>query len=414
MGFNFWLFRFSQISAAMGFSASSIAIVWWVLNEYHKLIYVSYVIIPALIITALSQPLVAPAGDRLSKKNLLVIGCLIQSLSYLVAAFILKNNSMNLILLMSVEVVAAIGKVVFNAGSIGILPHLVEQNKISDGINIIDRINSVVSILGGIFGGFFVSMLGVVNSFFLYTFCLLASCILCAFIHYKNEEEGIHSINWFEDVKTGFLYTIKNPVISGFFFFSLFLGLAFSPMLIAFPYIIKQMNELPAFFIGILSASLGLGTIAGSLVYNKVSKVTSKSLIIYMSSFFFFCSIVFVCIMKDVTSLFICEFLIGVSRCWINVTVDTMLLLHLPENMRTKVLSNMMFFSMINMPVAMFFSGYLMDYFGIYNFLWILSAIYLIASAILIFNPKVRLFLMATPEKATLMLKNHIYSKNNE
>lgn len=279
MGLNFWLFRFSQVSAALGFSASSIAIVWWVLNEYHKMVFVTYIIIPALIITALSQPFVAPAGDRFSKKKLLIAGCVIQSLSYLVAAFILKYNNMNIILMMGIEILSAIGKVIFNAGSIGILPHLVCKEKISDGINIIDRINSVISILGGVFGGFFVTMLGVPNSFFLYSFCLIISCILCVFFKYANDNIQDNHDKWFNDVKAGFLYTIKNPVISGFFFFSLFLGLAFAPMLIAFPYIIKQMNGLSAFFIGILSASMGLGTIAGSLAYNTVLKKYQRILL---------------------------------------------------------------------------------------------------------------------------------------
>lgn len=406
MGLNFWLFRFSQVSAALGFSASSIAIVWWVLNEYHKLIFVTYIIIPALVITALSQPFVAPAGDRFSKKKLLVSGCIIQSLSYFAAAFILKSNNMNIILMMSIEIISAIGKVVFNAGSIGILPHLVCKDKISDGINIIDRINSTISILGGVFGGFFVTLLGVPNSFFLYSICLMISCFLCVSLKYKNYNTKGNK-KWFDEVKSGFLYTIKNPVISGFFFFSLLLGLAFAPMLIAFPYIIKQINGLPAFFIGILSASMGLGTITGSLAYNTALKKISKNIIVYISSFIFFFSIILVCLRKDVFSLFLCQFLIGISRCWINVTVDTMLLLYLPENLRTKVLSNMMFFSMINIPIAMVFSGFLMDYFGIYNFLGILSIIFLIAATILILNTNIRIFLMASPEKAALMLKTN-------
>ena len=178
-------------------------------------------------------------------------------------------------------------------------------------------------------------------------------------------------------------------------------------MLIAFPYIIKQINGLPAFFIGILSASMGLGTITGSLAYNTALKKISKNIIVYISSFIFFFSIILVCLRKDVFSLFLCQFLIGISRCWINVTVDTMLLLYLPENLRTKVLSNMMFFSMINIPIAMVFSGFLMDYFGIYNFLGILSIIFLIAATILILNTNIRIFLMASPEKAALMLKTN-------
>ncbi|MBA5600590.1 hypothetical protein H1224_05885 [Pectobacterium aroidearum] len=85
LGINFWIFRISQVITALGYSASSIAAMWWVLGEYHKMIYVSFLVVPPLVISALSQPFAAPAGDRYDKKKF-IIGLGIQLISYFLSA----------------------------------------------------------------------------------------------------------------------------------------------------------------------------------------------------------------------------------------------------------------------------------------------------------------------------------------
>lgn len=80
---------------------------------------------------------------------MLQYGLGIQFVSYLIVAAIFIVGKMNIAVLIAFEMLSTTGKIIFNSGSIGILPHLVSENDIHDGINITQRINSVMSILGG-------------------------------------------------------------------------------------------------------------------------------------------------------------------------------------------------------------------------------------------------------------------------
>lgn len=176
LGRDFWFYRCAQIAMALGYSASSIAVVWWILGEYQKMIYVSYLIVPPLIVSALAQPLIAPAGDRYNKKLLILSGLALQFLSYITVAFVFMSGGMKLSLLVTLELLSASGRILFNAGSIGILPHLIPENRIIDGMNITHRVTSTMSIIGGVSGGAMVTLFGVANSFLFFSI-LYQSCL---------------------------------------------------------------------------------------------------------------------------------------------------------------------------------------------------------------------------------------------
>ncbi|VUS68196.1 hypothetical protein SB6412_03378 [Klebsiella pasteurii] len=49
LGRGFWFYRCAQIATALGYSASSIAAVWWILDECQNMSYVTYIIVPPFI-----------------------------------------------------------------------------------------------------------------------------------------------------------------------------------------------------------------------------------------------------------------------------------------------------------------------------------------------------------------------------
>lgn len=406
LGKSFWVFKSVQIATALGYSASSIAAMWWILSEHHKLVYVSFLFIPSLIISAIAQPFVAPAGDRYNKKMLMIIGLGIQMTSYAVDTVLFFSGNMTLWYLIIFEIIATTGKIIFNSASIGILPHIVEHEKITNGMNITHRINSTMSILGGVTGGSLVTFFGAANSFLFLTVCVLIALFLCFMIEFRTHDlKRRENDKWNDDVREGILYTVRNKVVFGLFVYSLIIGLAFSPMIIAFPYLIKEINGLSPFFVGLLASSMGIGVIVGSFLYPYMSNVLNNRFLVYASSFMFFFALLLVGIMHNAVFIFVGQFLIGFSRNWINVTIDSLLLKHLPEKLRTRVLSNLMFFATINMPVAMLASGYFMDVMGVYNVLLILSGLCFIAMIAIVSNKMVRKFLSAGPEEAMELLR---------
>ncbi|MGG5413893.1 MFS transporter [Edwardsiella tarda] len=406
LGRDFWFYRCAQIATALGYSASSIAVVWWILGEYQKMIYVSYLIVPPLIVSALAQLLIAPAGDRYNKKLLILSGLALQFLSYITVAFVFMSGGMKLSLLVALELLSASGRILFNAGSIGILPHLIPENRIIDGMNITHRVTSTMSIIGGVSGGAMVTLFGVANSFLFLACCITLACVFCISMrcHSQDSQRAGHRTRWLDDVREGFNYTTNNKVISGFFIYSLIISLALAPMMVAFPYVFKEIKGLSPFYVGLLATCMGAGMITGSFIFPHLrSRFDNKSLV-YVSSSLFFLSLLLISLCHHVIVLFIGQFIIGLSRNWINVVIDSLLLINLPKHLRTRVLSNLSFFAMINMPVAMLLFSYLMDLLGVYNIFLMLSVLCFIAMLVIVSNREIRRFLSAEPQEAAEML----------
>ncbi|WP_068871703.1 MFS transporter [Edwardsiella tarda] len=406
LGRDFWFYRCAQIATALGYSASSIAVVWWILGEYQKMIYVSYLIVPPLIVSALAQPLIAPAGDRYNKKLLILSGLALQFLSYITVAFVFMSGGMKLSLLVALELLSASGRILFNAGSIGILPHLIPENRSIDGMNITHRVTSTMSIIGGVSGGAMVTLFGVANSFLFLACCITLACVFCISMrcHSQDSQRAGHRTRWLDDVREGFNYTTNNKVISGFFIYSLIISLALAPMMVAFPYVFKEIKGLSPLYVGLLATCMGVGMITGSFIFPHLrSRFDNKSLV-YVSSSLFFLSLLLISLCHHVIVLFIGQFIIGLSRNWINVVIDSLLLINLPKHLRTRVLSNLSFFAMINMPVAMLLFSYLMDLLGVYNIFLMLSVLCFIAMLVIVSNREIRRFLSAEPQEAAEML----------
>lgn len=406
LGKYFWFYRFVQVSTSLGYNASSIAAMWWILSLYDQMIYVSYLMIPPLIISAIAQPLISPAGDRYNKKRLMLIGLVVQGCSYIFVVMTFFYGAMSLSILIFFEIIATVGKIIFNTGSIGILPNIVTSDRLSEAVNVTDRINSTMSIIGGVIGGGLVAFLGVAKSFLLLSCCILIAIFLCSLIKYqKNVSINSGNNGWVSEVKEGFFYTVKNEVVFGFFLYSLIIGVAFAPMLISFPYLIKEVSGLSPVYVGLLSSSMGLGIIIGSIFYPWAERKIQKDKIVYISSFCFSLGLVIAGVFHGALFVFVCQFIIGFSRNWINVTVDSMLLKSIPEKFRTRVLANLMFFSTINMPIAMLLSGFFIDIVGVYNLLIFLSGVCFVAMLYIASSKKIRRFLTASSDEADRMLR---------
>lgn len=68
---------------------------------------------------------------------------------------------------------------------------------------------------------------------------------------------------------------------------------------------------------------------------------------------------------------------IGISKNWINVSIDSKLISSLPDNLRTKVISNISFFGNLSIPISNLLSGYIIDTYNL-NIIIILNSLFVI------------------------------------
>ncbi|WP_410679208.1 MFS transporter [Avibacterium paragallinarum] len=408
LGKNFWLYRIAFIISSVGNVAISIAITWWIIDTYQKALYISYVMLPSIAISILSNFILSPLGDKFNRKTILIVGFILQILSCIIIVTFSRIYHLNLYLIILFQFLFSFGLGIIRVGGLGFLPNIVDKKLLLDANNIVMRINSVTSILAGSIGGIIFYHLGIDYSFI---FLLTAQVIALMFIYYINPisiaDKEKKEPSWIiKDLISGIKYTTKNKILRSLFIYSTIVGIAFGPMQIIIVYIIKMKLDMSSISYGLAMSAMSIGIILGSFLYKTmIENKHYKNIFIYFSSLLFSLAFLILGTFNNLFILFISLLIIGIARNWINVTIDTKLLKCLPNNKRTRVLSNMSFFGNISVPISNIFTGIILDNSNIGAILILNATIVLCASFIFVINKPVITFINSDDETSTDLLK---------
>ncbi|TCJ98869.1 putative MFS family arabinose efflux permease [Volucribacter psittacicida] len=409
LGINFWRYRLAFVITTIGNMAVSIAITWWIIDFYHKAIYVSYVMIPSVIVAILTNFLLAPLGDKFDRKKIIEMGLMIQFFSCFIILLPQLLDQLSLSFFIVFYLLFSLGGGIVRVGSMGFIANIVNKSHLLLANNMIMRINALVSILSGVIGGVLFYQFGLLYAFLLLMLLQIIALILIHRINILFEKEGHrkNKINWLiGDLYQGIQYTLKSKILSSLFVYSLIVGLAFGPMQLIIIYLIKIKFELNAFSYGIAMSFMAIGVVFGSLIYHKVASIFQlKSRFVFFSSYLFCVAFILLGLFNYLIIFSISLLLIGMARNWINVTVDTRLLTALPDKIRTRVLANMSFFGNISVPIANLFTGFILDNSHIFIILSFNCIMTLLASCVFVFNQSVIRFIDLEDEDYTQFLK---------
>lgn len=408
LGLNFWLFRYSQIMTKMGYYSSSFAILWWVLDNYRTASSVTLIIALPMLTGIMLKVILSPLGDSLSKKTLILTGTLLELLACGAVTILLWRSALNLNSLLFLEVFATVGASLCGIGSIGILPVLVSRDQLLSATRIITGIDSFVALTSASAGGIMVSWFGVVFSYFLTSSLMVLSFAFLLPVKLSEGKKTSLVIHVFTgmagDFRMGALFTIKNKITRILFVYSLLIGIAFSCLQISVPYIVKMVNYWPASYLGFITASLASGVVISSFLAGTLSQHIRNSRLIWTATAGFCLSSVILSTNPYVVFYGACYFMMGVSKNVVNIIVDTRLLSSLPEDMRTKVLSNLFFCSNISMPLSMLISGKIIDNTGPLAIMACVVISFITALILIATNPTMTRFFDSDDAQLTRMM----------
>lgn len=411
-GVDFWLFRCSQMVIKTGYYSSSFAVIWWVLDKYHSASYVTVILASSMLVGMGLRVVLSPLGDRLDKKTIVLFGTFIQLISYFIILLLLYTSNLSISFILIAEICSAIGSSFVEIGSIGMLPMLVKRDDILDATKIIASLDSIVTIIGAPLGGVLLTLFGPIYSFLFYTLSLLTSLILVILMKLstpKNKETKIIKKSFYHELKIGFYITFKNKITRTIFAFSVFIGISFSCLQIIVPYIIKVVNNLQADYLGLIVSSLGVGVVFSSITISTLMGIIKNKKIIYFASLLFVVSSLIILFSTNPYAYMLAYFFIGISKNVINIIIDSNLLIFLPKENRTKILSNIVFCSNLTMPIALIFSGEVIDKVGPNALMSFIVFIFIISFFIIFTSSDVGDFLDADSKS-----KNIFFDTNKE
>ncbi|TCT17357.1 putative MFS family arabinose efflux permease [Bibersteinia trehalosi] len=406
LGINFWLYRLAFVLINLGNIAITISISWWIFDTYQRAIYISYVVIPTIFISIISNILLSPLGDNFQRKKIIQVGIVIQIISCLIVILINELNTLSISALIIFQSLYTLGNGITKVGCTGFIVEIINKELLPKAHNIIMRINSTVSILSGTIGGWLFYTLGMTLSFMLMLFMLILASIMIYHIKTNSQiNKKSRNINFYNDIKLGLNYTIKNPIVRILFIYSFIIGIAFGPMQIINVYMIKEVFKLESISYGFATSCIAIGVILGSFLYEPISLKFKR-----LSNFVFYSSIMlgfgFLAILNNNILIFYLALItIGISKNWINVSIDSKLISSLPDNLRTKVISNISFFGNLSIPISNLLSGYIIDTYNL-NIIIILNSLFVIGiSFIYLLHKGIIEFIDGDTEIAQLLLK---------
>jgi MFS family permease len=376
---NFILFAAGKSVSILGSSIYSFAIGLYVLKLTGSALDFATTIMLGVVPMILISPIAGVVADRIPKKWLVVGMDSINGILFLILYGIAIGGGLNLPVIYVSTVLLNVFTTFFGIGIEAAKPNLVTRDK-RVRLNAVGKlIDSSAAILGPIVGGLVYVMVDI-KAFILFNgFSFLLSALTEWFIDYdfyRPEEVSIteqkHGFSLKSDIVEGFRYfKHSKPILELFYIFvSLNFLLGFS-VNIPGPYIINELLKLSPNAYGIIYAMFSVGLIIGTLTVEAVMKrFEYRRLLIGMNGI-----IAIAASLVGLPTLFpsrtevgiyvlyygMLHVIMGIAIAYVDVPIMTLLQNEIPEALRGRVLSLVMSFVKIVLPIALLLSGALIN-----------------------------------------------------
>lgn len=226
-------------------------------------------LVPALIV----YPFAGVLGDRMNRKTIMVVTDFVSAGVILGLAFISYFNRISLILLLSVQVIISLLNGLFDPATRGMLPRLVEPDKLTGANSTVSSLRTLSVLLGPIVGAVLYANFGVTVLFFINGISFLLSGIsemMIRYTHLKHEAvAGMLGI--IEDLSRGIKFILANQNIRKLCYFFLVTYLFIQPIFaVVLPLFFKTCLEYSDTQYGYLQSMLILGMLLGSILVGFV------------------------------------------------------------------------------------------------------------------------------------------------
>lgn len=270
---NYILLWCGQLVSQVGNRLYLIALGWYfvsVLNDNGGL-FLLFIIssLPSLLFGALAGPLV----EKWNKKYT-IIGCDI--LSGILVSLLgwgiysgLKSTAIIYIICFLLNTV----NLLFSPSVNSILPSILPENKMQQGVSYMKVITSLGQILGAAIGGVLVGFIGVYMTIIINSVSFFLSAFSEMFIRYKPVAAKM-SQKFIADFMAGLSYIRNKDLVRHVLIITICSNLFITPLLVGLPILVNDILKMDAIYYGIADAMFPLGAICIAVILSyKIGKI---------------------------------------------------------------------------------------------------------------------------------------------
>lgn len=324
-------------------------------------------------------------ADRLDRKGLMVVTCVLRGLLILLLVPLVHQSIISIFVLsFFIYTVAQF----FAPAESASIPELVERKNLIVANSLFIMTWMGASMLGFGFGAPLMNWFGEQGTFILSaSFYFVASCLIFLVpLKYKPAQEESTSWDVLKDLRAAFRYINKNTLI-GYSLFKMFISTSALAVvsLLAISYA-REVLMIGEKNFGYLVIAAGLGMFAGTAFLGRVNHLFKTTKIIITGFFVSGIVLFFISAISDIRISLILIFILGVCNILINSSIQTILQSEVPAEVRGRVfgVQNMLINSAFTLPLIIF--GAMADIWGIRPALAVLGATMLLTGFVGLFG----------------------------
>jgi MFS family permease len=346
-------------------------------------------ILPALIVS----PFAGVIGDRLNRKMIMVITDLFSSVVILGLFSLSHLDLLSISMIMTAQAFISILNGIFESATRGMLPRLVNQDKLTKSNSTVASMKSLSYMLGPVLGAILYGNFGINSIFLINGISFLVSAISETMIQYQHDKRqataGIEGL--MDDLSEGFKFIKSKVIIGKLSIFFLLTYMFVQPIIaVVLPLHYKTSLEYSDTQYGYLQVIIVLGMLFGSImaamVFEKEKTITRPVMIgsvLLMGCMLAFSILIFPVVLLRIGNNSILYFsllagvlfLFSVANITISIPVQTYIQVNTPDEYMSRTFSLISMISKGGMPIGALIYGLILDSFDVHRTVLVLNKV---------------------------------------
>jgi MFS transporter, DHA3 family, macrolide efflux protein len=286
-----------------------------------------------------------------------------------------------------------------------IVPELVHADLVGSGVRMSQSLLAIGRVMGGVVGGALVTWVGVGAAFAVdaasFFVAAAATAAITRTLARSAAPAGAPAPAFFAQLRAGFLVIHRVPVLLWLCVAIAFFNVILAPMEVILPTYAKLAKGMPAWFLGGLEASMGLGVLVGAVSIGLIERILRLVSSVIIGLVLIGLGIALLPYLPGVVSPMMVMFVIGLGAAWTNIPISTRISVAVPDAFRSRVNSIVAFLFDGTAPVGLAIAGALIPVAGVGAVMTWFGTIVLISVPIFYTLPGFADFFRRPPEELT-------------
>ncbi len=396
---NFFLLWQGQLVSALGDVVYEIALGFWVLAVTGSTAIMGSLMAASALPRVLVGPFAGVWVDRMDRKWILVVMDALRGIAIVGVAIFAFLGMLEIWMVFVAGILIGLCGAFFNPSAASVLPDLIPKEKLMKGNSVFSMIHSGSGILGSTGGGFMYLILGAPLMFLINGISYLFSAFTEIFIKVPKVRHEKKDFHFWSDMKEGFTFTWNYKGLRFLFLSAAVINFFASMGFVLILPLFQQDPALGAGKYGLVMGALTFGMFLGMVLLSTVQVPVKKRFKMFgLAAMGMTIAWALFPLTINLPLMITLVFLGGVGNSILNIMIQTITQLTIPQNMRGKVFGLLGTLSHSLTPLAMAAGGILGEFFPIPLVISVSFTIIFFAMVPMLFSRDFRDFIEYNPD----------------